>query len=621
MDTLISLNIKTSYKNFLLPKIKEVKFTLNDFYKLFNNQSIFEFKEYDNVEIYFFTNNKDITIKVESYYQQNFYKRNNRYDIEKNMIIIQSGESITLSPGGDSQDILVPGQYSIQICKKNEYFNGFFTIIPSTVDWETIVNIKYYLEKTVKGLSYNIYLEKKVSRENSSNIYSNIELYRYLYGIQDKLLNALRCIINNPILDIKKEYIYRKYSKNPNSKSQRWLVKKGVKYSQNILMPDLFNEKYSYLTHENLENIILKKIIGYIQNILAEAEYEYVKRINSIDKQINELEFKKNNNENIYNSASNMHNTHEIKIIKESRIKGLEKEIIEFNDNKDFIRDNLNKLHKLKANVDYYMNETWLREIDLKYNTLDVTSKILKNHNYNDLYLIYNKLRNSNTNGGVDIVFPNKKTSKLFEIYSFLITKSLFEDIGFKWISGWLKSRDMDEILTGDLVSGDFIIMQKNQYKVIIEYDKYIGIPDELKDANISQPATKADNKHRRPDILISLYEKDKLLGCEVIEVKYRRKFNIYNTKGIETDVCKQLSSYTGFDYYDAKMKRVRREKPVYKVLTLYPKQDKLGQYKHDTYDIEFIPIMPDKDDSSKYYGYDNLKREINEFLCFFINS
>lgn len=615
MDTLIKLNIKNILYNNSVPRIKKVSFNLSDFNKLYSNNHLFEFKEYDRIEFGFSCDDNTVSLKIESHFIEHQYEKS---DFDDNMLTLKPGDKIILSPGGDSDDMFVPGSYSIQILKDNRCYEGFYNVIPNTIDWQSIINIKKYLESTVKGLAHNIYLEKKASKNSEIHSEQNIDSYRYIYSNQDTILNNLKLIIQNPISDIRKEYVTRDYSKKPDRKSQRWLSKKGAKYNQNTFIPNTFYEQICYTTNDIPENIILKRMINYIQSILTEAEDEYSKILNGLCKNINVLQDKTTDIDNIIKNASKVSNTYKLNRSRSSEIEILEKEILTYKEKKEITEKYLNDLYKLKGKINFYINETWLNDITFKFNTPSVTTRLLKNHYYNEIYIIYNKLRNATVTGGFDLIFPYKKTSKLFEIYSLLITKDIFEELGFNWTQGWLKSKEAEDIYNGDIASGDSIILEKENYKIIIYYDMYIGTPDELNNITLSQPSTKPDNQHRRPDILVSLYEDNELLGCEVIEVKYRRKSNIFNTEGIDTDVCKQLSSYTGFDYYDAEIGRVRREKPVYKVLTLYPKQDNLGQYKHNTYDIEFIPIMPKEDDASSYYGQENLRNELKEFLEFF---
>lgn len=616
MDTLIKINIKTSYLSNYQGKSEQIEFKLSDFNKLYLENSMFEFKEYDKTEVEFQSSDNDVIFKVESHYNPISSEH-----VDESIVTLKSGESIILSPGGDSADMLVPGKYSIQIYKQNDCFDGYFCVIPNSIDWEAMLNIRDYLESTVKGLAHNIYLDKKATKSNENNINQKIEAYRYLYSNQDSLFNHLKCIEQNPISDLKKEYEIREYAKKQTNKSQRWQAKKGNKYNQSIIVPTTFYEKKCYSTNNTVENTILKRMLIYFQNILIEAEEEYFKILNRSNKIIEDLQNKCNQKNNACIEASKLPNTFKINELRCAEIGVLDKEIASNKEKKETTENKFTNLYKLKGKLNHHINETWIKDIDIKYNTSTVTTRVLKNHHYNEIHNIYNKLRKETTTNGPDLVFTYKKTSTLFEIYSFLIIKDIFEELGFTWTGGWLKSNTDDNLYNGDLASGECIVLEKDDYMVIMAYDIYIGTPDELKNVKLSQPSTKLDNQHRRPDILVSLYKGNKLLGCEVVEVKYRRKANIYNTREIDTDICKQLYSYTGFDYYDVDKGRVIREKPVYKVLTLYPKQDDLGQYTHSIYDIEFIPIMPSSDSSSKYYGYENLKGEIIKFVEYFVNK
>ncbi|MFR2989930.1 MAG: hypothetical protein ACLTMR_14080, partial [Faecalibacillus sp.] len=129
----------------------------------------------------------------------------------------------------------------------------------------------------------------------------------------------------------------------------------------------------------------------------------------------------------------------------------LDKYTLELNQIKEYI-DNISKI---KNSLSFYLNESWLLNIesDLNYT---VSSKIIKNKYYNEVYEIYKNLSGCNKDGQNKISFPHKKTSKLFEIYNFLLIKDIFEDIGFIWTGGWLKEKNNILSFNGDLKSEDY---------------------------------------------------------------------------------------------------------------------------------------------------------------------
>lgn len=66
-------------------------------------------------------------------------------------------------------------------------------------------------------------------------------------------------------------------------------------------------------------------------------------------------------------------------------------------------------------------------------------------------------MKGSNIDGKEKKSFPYKKTSRLYEVYNFLLIQEILESIGFKWTSGWLKYKSDILSHNGDLNSGDYI--------------------------------------------------------------------------------------------------------------------------------------------------------------------
>lgn len=88
------------------------------------------------------------------------------------------------------------------------------------------------------------------------------------------------------------------------------------------------------------------------------------------------------------------------------------------------------------------------------------------------------------------------------------------------------------------------------------------------------------------------------------------------------TRAMEQVSDYFNFGYYDKKKKgryKTRRGK-VEKVIIIYPKQSKVLENEYDDIDLTFIQVEAnDASDTSKHYGYEELKNEID--ACFSISS
>ena len=164
-----------------------------------------------------------------------------------------------------------------------------------------------------------------------------------------------------------------------------------------------------------------------------------------------------------------------------------------------------------------------------------------------------------------------------------------------------------------NLDSGESIILEKDNVKVVISYDKLIKRDIEVKESCVSQVISSFVN-NRQPDILISVYKDNKFVKSMVVEAKYRRKSYIYNELN-NTDVMYQVMSYRNFVYYDGDIKKVSmtHSKPIEKVFVMYISDE--DSFTHDMYDdIEFIAINP----TSKVVGnssYNEIKNKISMLL------
>lgn len=577
----------------------------------FLGNEIFSFNEYDGVEITFKSENISDEIEIECYCSdEGKWNRDTEY-----IKVLSAGESTKISPGGDIEDMLVPGTYSIKIKRESCKYSGFYNINPANATWDELIRMRSYVEESIKGLSYNIYMERKSKVELQNNIKNSIiDKYRYLNEIKDILIINLNLIINNPITNIEKVYKKCNNSKKPNNKSQRWISKKG--YSYNINTPNLFYEKRSMVSNDTVENRILKKILDEIYIIIIELSLEcisikkqLIKNINSINEKIHAIEKK---NKTIYYQKNISK-----RFIKNSNndLYALREQLNLYETRRQQIEEYITNLYSIKSNINYYLSESWIEEIDnSKYSTPSI--KFIRNKHYNQIYRIYENLKSSSIDGNKAKSFPHKKSSTLFEIYNFLLVKDIMEDFGFTWISGWLKNQQDILSFNGDLNSSDFIILELGEYKAKIIYDKLLARSTELKKCPESQISAPPDIINTRPDILIEFYKDEEFLTGMIIEVKYRKLHYMYNYLE-NTDIGAQLRSYIKLDYHDGHLGRVDRKKiAISKVIALYPQQKGARKIIDNTYsDVLFLPIMPSSSIEKIADGYEGLKKEILEVL------
>lgn len=614
-DNFIDLILKKYYLNngkMILSTINNNRYNLKEYKDKFLGDEVFVFNEYDIVELEFFSNNPQDELCIECYCEEN--EEND--DIKK----LKSGEKAFISPGGDRDNMLVPGRYDVNLIRGNDAYYGFYFIKSSNTTWDSLIYMRNYIEDYVRGLSYDIY-----SRQNNkSNYISNVDqifINKYIYLDKKKyvLMSSLDSIIKNPITNIKKTYSYTHRSKRPTNKSQRWINKKGYKFNQNIYQPEIFYEKKGIEYKNITENKFLKNIVQEIYNIILKLldefkiEYEYVnKRINNYKVRTEKSRIRKQNaDREKYISKKTIYSIDgDLNISKNE----LDKWNLELKQIKEYI-DNISKI---KNSISFYLNESWLLNIENDLNYI-APSKIIKNKYYNQVYEIYKYLSGCNKDGQNKVSFPYKKTSKLFEIYNFLLIKDIFEDMGFIWTEGWLKEKSNIVSFNGDLKSEDYIVLEYKNYKAKIVYDKIIERSKILTSnkSTKSQISAKQNLKNIRPDIIIEFYKDDDFLEAIIVEVKYRKLKYIHNDVE-NTEVDEQLESYRELEYYDSNLKAIRsRMMPIAKVIAVYPDQKGAHKIVNSTYsNVLFLPIMINKEDEDYiHYGYENLKNEILEVI------
>ena len=112
---------------------------------------------------------------------------------------VKSGETAVISSGRDKDDMLVPGFYSISVETSNRTYSGFFMVEPASLSWNGLISMRKYLEKTVYGLSRNLYSRKVMDSKNSASYnFAFTDIYGYIKENESIIINNLKSIISNP---------------------------------------------------------------------------------------------------------------------------------------------------------------------------------------------------------------------------------------------------------------------------------------------------------------------------------------------------------------------------------------------------------------------------------------
>lgn len=591
MDTLIKIILK-KYKFNSYDVKKEVVFQATSLSEIRFNNNMFNFKEYDKIELIFESNIENAVLKVETF-------------LDDDLIELYNGESVYLSHGGDSDKMFPPGFYSIELYVDYNCYKGLYSIEPNSINYKSLLNIKETLESMCTGLSSNIFYERSSYDFIDSDVLNlNLLMFNYIESSSKDISFNLSSILKNPIDNLEKQYQTKLYSKKVDSKSIRWKNSKGISHNSNA-----YKEKHCFLSYDTRENMLLKSIcerlvyyISHMEKSLKNNLYYLECKKDTINKDLIKLK-------ELQRKLSNINNTQRRKIEVSQDISILEKELSKYIDKINKLNNSIKNLIHSKLTILLFLEQEWVRIINSS-NDIKPTKKFIKRPDYNFFYNLYLNIFEKNKKREIVTSFSSKKTSLLYELYSFICTITILQENDFEWIDGWLKSQKDSSYFNCDLDSGETIIFQKDNIKLELTYDYTIPRASEIKGNNISQIVASNSNR-RKPDILISIYKDNVFIKSMIIEVKYRKEAYIYNKNG-ETDVIHQLKEYRNLDFYDGNKLKVSDIRPIQKVLVVYPYcEEKV--FKEDIYGFTFISLMPNE--NNEIIGYNTLYNEVNEFL------
>lgn len=564
-------------------------------------------KEYFGIDITFECDDPDARLYVEKL-------------LDDGEVTILPGQTVPIMPSGNSEDMIVPGEYLLRMTTKNEVYEGFYSVVPKNYSDESIRNLRVHLETVLKGLTYQ--LDKKRSGVYSSDM----DLPPTAYFILDKILENylslkyfLNSINDNPISDVRKNYQEMIGSRKPDMRSIRWLLGKGSSRNATPSSPIFVNEKHSYLCTNNAENRFIVHIVKYLLRSLRILAVSLNDSKEVKEKRIERLIVEKQDLDNrIRRQQSNPFHTFSdfrpgiyelIKLrdrIEKDRIPQLEREL-------DGLEQKRKKLVSVTSTLMQFEKNTWYQEI--KVGKVErVPYRMFKDTRYSFMYRFYRELKHLEDEQLTTqkAVYPRKKNSLLLEYYIVTQIIDILYEQNYNWISGWLL--DNPNPLLAELPSGEIMKFEKDDHYIEIAYDLDIERRSKIDtDASYSRFVCGYDC---RPDIRISIHdkEKDTVKSAQIIEVKYRRFQYLYN-EDIQTKVMDQCVRYTSIEYFDALTGKPRQI--VENVIVVYPRQKGIApvQGKQGN-SIVFVQIEPsDPNTEEKPFGYTQLRERVLEFL------
>lgn len=552
---------------------------------------LFEISEYRETEFSYSDNNENSYIIIET------FSENKKKIVSKETPIFLNRSLNHLNPLESDEVSLPAGSYPIIYFDGEKQRNFQYIVKPSAINEEDLEIIKYHLENFSQGLNEDILSIKRLGNEFKKIDINSIIKLNNLFNESNRLQRVLKKILDNPINELKKEYIKQSYLVKVDIKICNYLCKNNINVHRDQRKNIFLNKKVveQKNTPENIWLIQnLKEIKSFLNVFLLkfrrESESIKNKKKTTISRKVelkDKIDRLKKCNTGIINL--NLH---------KNKLSALRKELKDFLKAEELIVFNISKIIFLLNIINEFIDKFDIKDTVLKKK---INLKILNNPNY--FYI--NKLKTKNINNSVKSnnvmnTFQSKQTFELYEYFCFIIIVDILEELEFKL--------DTDKEIVNKFenkinANEEYLLRNSNEYYIKLSYDKEIDLLN-------NDVGFRGNTTHNKPDFLISLYDKNNcLVKCIIIEVKCCLSKNIYN-KNFLTKQYEQITSYTFYQYHFKD--RIDRG-IITKVIVLYPTQEYL--IKKDKFKLEkFIDIKP-LYNLRESEGYFYLKEELKDFV------
>ena len=540
------------------------------------NTPLFSFLEYERCQVELLSDEPEATLELE-------------YMNEDGNVSIHPYQPFILSEGNDDDQGFIPGIFTIRYKSKKSRWEGFFQVKPQSLQHEELSQMRELLESKATGITRNVY-SKKLSSTDEVFSKNTLDSLTFLIQHFDELMKSLNQVLKHPIEELDQDYQITPKNRKPTAKSQRWDVTKGQRYKLGQVQQVFYAPK-RFVNQNNRENQSLKHMLMMISSHLIYLHQQYS---NTIDLLSSQIEILKEDVRLISEHQSSLKDSFNLKkqrgsLGNELRIRTMELENMEIK-----LKNQLQysrQIHLMNAQLMTILNESWMTQITPLFKGI-VSQRFLKTPSYSFIYQIYQQLNKRQEEGEHNPTFPYYRTSKLFEYYNVLLLIELIQKQGFNWISGWLKDFHLVEKQTFSLNSEEEMIFNhENGYRLRLSYDKFLK-ESAIAKLNQKEQLVSVNSNSRRPDILLELYEGTEFLSAMIVEVKYRKIYNLFH-KVHETDAMKQLVDYRALNYYNPNKRPMMQRNAVDTIITIYPNHEN-SRFVHDeTYGFKFIPVSP----------------------------
>lgn len=502
----------------------------NYIYKIHELENItFSFNEFDTIEIRLDGNQYEVSIDCASYYVNDELKKTSDLVLQ-----LQSGLTYTISKNGDFDIGYNPGEYFIYIKNKSNHEFKIPFEVKSTFDKDiNIANVYKGIERYIEGISLD-FSKKSFKKQNENN---QFVLLNILTNYYKEFESRCKNLLNSFETKLESQVLKDKYQRKENLTS----IRKSILSSQNYSVKKVL---------VNNGNPYLKLCLILIKNQIKMIDVSFETKMKNISKDINTKTTSLNN----LKLSLDLNSLDKVK--KENNIKSLEKGIKSLENNLNSYNEWLNAYNSFLSTINRVLN------LDVYRNTNVYDNFEYYNISNNpDLSFIKELTRlilfkPSKLEFEKNIYYSHKKSSIVFEIYGLIIIYETLLSLGYE-------TNDLN--FNGDLLADSKFIFEKENKKVVVEYDHYASY---YKAANVDEIVS-INSHHNKPDYSLVFFENDKVKDIVIVEMKYRNLFNLLSKETIDTSLDYTINDYYQLAYFDSPYqfpKRIVRD-----VVLIYP--------------------------------------------------
>ncbi|MFW6311487.1 MAG: nuclease domain-containing protein [Nanoarchaeota archaeon] len=531
-------------------------------------------------------------------------------------IIINSGEEKLLS---NTKFQWVPDDYLLEVQIEDETYYSCLKINAKNISSQQLKKMRQEVNKLVNGLVFDLSQTKNygsVLLKQIQLVESDIHLLNYIDKNFKEIFHTLNDIIKNPLHDLEKNYEIRSDKFKIDRKGIKWLEgNKAQAINNSVYNPNSLYQKKMRFSINNMENKWIIKCIDYIRRKLNIIKQKLESGLLIYNKKTEKLEAKKNK----YKKRINILNSLYRVTIDESEIKqrkdqiyGVNKEIEKNKEMIKIINNHLITTNRLLNNISMIF-EKEIYDINRDYlKVYKPTGRLFKDRRYNTIYDFYQEIvaKTNIKKSMMDKTYQYKKTYKIYEYYILINIIRCLSELDYNWEDDAIKNGIVEQLII-DIPAGTKFVFKKNAKTINIYYDKEIDkhSDEELKNNNIE---FFSNRKNMKPDFRIDIYEGNSHVKSFIIEVKYRRFRDLYDSK-VDTEVVDQLNKYK-----DNIKRYPNYNNAISNVIVTYPEDlyKKEITNKKRNGNFIFIQLSPEQDESNeKQHGYYEFKSCLKNIL------